>query len=187
MNPFAETALVAFLLAGGTNAAGIYQPQPQPTVQEVPQAIPKIDVGDIPPPAAAQRNKPREVSREGIEYLQRLRKNTPFGTNDFDLAALAGRHGIAPRAHHQGRQAHSHDRSARFPVNGSWRPARTPICGCCICTAAASSRGRADSISRWRRTSRRRPSVPCSSPTTGWHRSTASPPGSTIVSAPTNG
>ena len=30
----------------------------------------------------------KEVSRESIEYLQRLRKNTPFGTNDFDLAAL---------------------------------------------------------------------------------------------------
>jgi hypothetical protein len=30
----------------------------------------------------------REVSRAGIEYLKRLRKNTPFGTNDFNLAAL---------------------------------------------------------------------------------------------------
>lgn len=30
----------------------------------------------------------REVSREGIEYLQKLRKGTPFGTNDFNLEAL---------------------------------------------------------------------------------------------------
>ena len=31
----------------------------------------------------------REVSREGVEYLEKLRKNrTPFGTNDFDLKAL---------------------------------------------------------------------------------------------------
>ena len=30
----------------------------------------------------------REVSPEGVAYLERLRKNTPFGTNDFDLAAL---------------------------------------------------------------------------------------------------
>src|ERR1700730_13703417 len=30
----------------------------------------------------------REVSREGIEYLIKLRKNTPFGTKDFNLAAL---------------------------------------------------------------------------------------------------
>lgn len=31
----------------------------------------------------------REVSREGVDYLQKLRTNrTPFGTNDFNLAAL---------------------------------------------------------------------------------------------------
>lgn len=30
----------------------------------------------------------REISSEGVAYLERLRKNTPFGTNDFDLAAL---------------------------------------------------------------------------------------------------
>jgi acetyl esterase/lipase len=30
----------------------------------------------------------REVSHESVEYLKRLRKNTPFGTNDFDLKAL---------------------------------------------------------------------------------------------------
>src|SRR6266852_1775320 len=30
----------------------------------------------------------REVSREGSDYLQKLRKRTPFGTSDFNLAAL---------------------------------------------------------------------------------------------------
>src|SRR5277367_6403082 len=30
----------------------------------------------------------REVSREGIEYLEKLRQGTPFGTNDFNLGAL---------------------------------------------------------------------------------------------------
>jgi monoterpene epsilon-lactone hydrolase len=30
----------------------------------------------------------RDVSPEGIKYLQRLKKNTPFGTNDFNLTAL---------------------------------------------------------------------------------------------------
>ena len=42
----------------------------------------------------------KEVSRESIEYLQRLRKNTPFGTNDFDLAALRAGMGSrrAPKA-----------------------------------------------------------------------------------------
>jgi acetyl esterase/lipase len=38
--------------------------------------------------AYAVEDKQRAVSRESIEYLQGLRKNTPFGTKGFDLAAL---------------------------------------------------------------------------------------------------
>ncbi len=38
----------------------------------------------------------REVSREGVEYLEKLRKNrTPFGTNEFNLEAL--RRGMGSR------------------------------------------------------------------------------------------
>jgi acetyl esterase/lipase len=40
---------------------------------------------------AADDNRPQTkppVSRESVEYLQKLRKNTPFGTNGFDLAGL---------------------------------------------------------------------------------------------------
>jgi len=40
--------------------------------------------GDQPLPAEL----PRSISREGVEYLQRLRKNTPFGTAGFDLKEL---------------------------------------------------------------------------------------------------
>lgn len=32
--------------------------------------------------------KAKKVSPEGIEYLEKLRKRTPFGTNEFDMAAL---------------------------------------------------------------------------------------------------
>ena len=40
------------------------------------------------PPAVPELMK-REVSREGVEYLEKLRTNrTPFGTNEFDLKAL---------------------------------------------------------------------------------------------------
>ncbi|MCC7424493.1 MAG: alpha/beta hydrolase [Planctomycetaceae bacterium] len=42
----------------------------------------------IPPPAGKPAGTPRAVSPEGVAYLQRLRKNTPFGTNQFDLKAL---------------------------------------------------------------------------------------------------
>lgn len=37
---------------------------------------------------AAHDAASRPVSRESVEYLQRLLRNTPFGTNGFDLAAL---------------------------------------------------------------------------------------------------
>ena len=43
--------------------------------------------GDIPQAAVPELMK-RAVSPEGIAYLQKLRKNTPFGTNEFDLKAL---------------------------------------------------------------------------------------------------
>jgi monoterpene epsilon-lactone hydrolase len=36
----------------------------------------------------------REVSPEGIEYLQKLRKRTPFGTNDFNLSGLRAGMGL---------------------------------------------------------------------------------------------
>ena len=64
------------------------QPQAKATVQKDSAAIPKRDNGDIPPRSGAPEDKPRAVSREGVEYLQKLRKNTPFGTNGFDLEAL---------------------------------------------------------------------------------------------------
>ena len=51
-------------------------------------SIPGIDISDIPPPAKVAGSKQRSISRESVEYLQKLRKNTPFGTNDFDLKAL---------------------------------------------------------------------------------------------------
>ncbi len=36
----------------------------------------------------AEDARPRTVSPEGSTYLERLRKNTPFGTNGFDLTGL---------------------------------------------------------------------------------------------------
>src|ERR1043166_7527868 len=54
----------------------------------------------VPAHAAAQSPVPelmkREVSREGAEYLQKLKKNrVPFGTNGFNLEAL--RQGMGSR------------------------------------------------------------------------------------------
>src|SRR5205823_4477097 len=47
----------------------------------------KLPLAELLEPAVAELKR-RVVSREGIAYLARLRKNTPFGANDFNLAAL---------------------------------------------------------------------------------------------------
>lgn len=45
-------------------------------------------VGDNPPPSGVSAEKPRVVSQEGAAFLEKLRKNTPFGTTNFDLTGL---------------------------------------------------------------------------------------------------
>ncbi|HMC66338.1 MAG TPA: alpha/beta hydrolase fold domain-containing protein [Gemmataceae bacterium] len=88
MKRFSGTALLVCVVAVGAYAVDDDHLQPKASVQKDSTAIPNVDKGDIPPPSGAQADKPRTVSRESIEYLQRLRKNTPFGTKGFDLAAL---------------------------------------------------------------------------------------------------
>ena len=48
-------------------------------------AIPNVEKRDI---AARADGKPRTISPEGVAYLDKLRKRTPFGAKEFDLAAL---------------------------------------------------------------------------------------------------
>jgi acetyl esterase/lipase len=50
--------------------------------------IPGVDPGDIPPPKGSPSGTPRTVSPEGRAYLERLQKNTPFGTVNFDMEGL---------------------------------------------------------------------------------------------------
>ncbi|MFN0019618.1 MAG: alpha/beta hydrolase [Pirellulaceae bacterium] len=67
-------------------AAGAYAVDDSPSPAS--SIIPGVEIGDIPPPARPAAGKEREVSAEGVAYLQRLRKNTPFGTNSFDFKGL---------------------------------------------------------------------------------------------------
>jgi acetyl esterase/lipase len=60
------TALLLFMVAVGAYAAADNSPQP----------------------SGVAADKPRTVSPEGLAFLERLRKNTPFGTNGFDLQGL---------------------------------------------------------------------------------------------------
>ena len=77
------TALLVCLVALGAFAA-----LDKPPAQKDPAAIPNVDKGDITPRSRATDDKPRTPSPESVEYLQKLRKRTPFGTKDFDLAGL---------------------------------------------------------------------------------------------------
>jgi len=88
MKRFSGTALLVCVVAVGAYAVDDNQPQPKATVQKDSAAIPKRDNGDIPSRSGAPEDKQRAVSQESVEYLQKLRKNTPFGTKGFDLAAL---------------------------------------------------------------------------------------------------
>lgn len=93
MKRLCGTALLIFVVAVGACTAADNPPQPQVPFPNVPvqtdfAASSKPDNGDAPPPSGASADKPRTISPEGIAYLQRLSKNTPFGTADFDLKGL---------------------------------------------------------------------------------------------------
>ena len=64
------------------------QPQPEAAVQNDSAALPKKDNGNAAPGSGGSRTDQRAVSQESIEYLRALRRNEPFGTKGFDLAAL---------------------------------------------------------------------------------------------------
>ena len=88
MKRFARIALLFLLVAIGADAFADHVAQPKGTADKNAAAITGTDARDIPPPAGAPPGTPRTVSREGADYLQKLRRNTPFGTTDFNLEQL---------------------------------------------------------------------------------------------------
>jgi monoterpene epsilon-lactone hydrolase len=88
MRQLAAKVLWAWTIAIGASAASGHEPPASADAQDESSTIPGVDARDIPPPADARQGQKRVVSREGIQYLERLRKNTPFGANGFDLEAL---------------------------------------------------------------------------------------------------
>ena len=88
MKKYAGVVLLVCVIAVRAYAVDDHLPQPRKTAEEHSQTIPKKDDSDVPSFVAAPDGKPRTVSREGAEYLERLKKGTPFGTADFNLDAL---------------------------------------------------------------------------------------------------
>lgn len=80
-------ALMVFVVAAVANAPADDR-TPNATVPKVTVPTHKRDDGASTSPSGAQAEPKRRVSRESVEYLQKLRKNTPFGTTNFDLAQL---------------------------------------------------------------------------------------------------
>ncbi|MDP7301962.1 MAG: alpha/beta hydrolase [Pirellulaceae bacterium] len=95
-------ALLVCVIAATAYAVDDHQPRPRIPAQEHSQAIPKQDNGDVPPPSVAPERKPRAVSREGIEYLEKRRKGTPFGSAGFDLQGLRAGMGTRNEPHIEG-------------------------------------------------------------------------------------
>ena len=88
MKRFAGTALIVFVVTLGVYAVADDPPQPKATAHKNSAVIPDTGNADVPLSSGTPEGKPRAVSREGAEYLERLRKGTPFGTVDFNLEAL---------------------------------------------------------------------------------------------------
>ena len=80
------TWLLFSIVAVGSHAAD--EPQSKPASTRVSAAVVDTESGEIPPSPGAPQDKPRAVSQAGVEYLQKLRRNTPFGTNGFNLDSL---------------------------------------------------------------------------------------------------
>ena len=101
MKRFAGMALLVCVITESAYAVYDHQPQPRKSAQEHSQAIAKED-SDLPPPSVALAGKPRAVSREGVAYLEKLRKGTPFGTVNFDLQGLRAGMGARNEPHIEG-------------------------------------------------------------------------------------
>ena len=102
MKKLAGTALLVCAMTISAYAADDRQSQRRSAVQETCQAIHTDENGDVPSPLLAPDGKPRTVSREGVEYLENLRKGTPFGTVDFNLEALRAGMGTRNEPHIEG-------------------------------------------------------------------------------------
>jgi epsilon-lactone hydrolase len=101
MQKLSEMILLLCVLTASAHAVDDHVPQHEPA-QEFSQAIPEVDAADVAPRQVPSEGIPQSVSREGAEYLEKLRKGTPFGTVDFSLEALRMGMGVRNEPHIEG-------------------------------------------------------------------------------------
>ncbi|MBC8290884.1 MAG: alpha/beta hydrolase [Planctomycetes bacterium] len=78
--------IALFLCVLVANAFAVAEQQPERPSRA--QANSSKDRGEVTALPKTRDGKPRVVSQEGAEYLERRRKSTPFGTVNFDLQGL---------------------------------------------------------------------------------------------------
>jgi len=83
------TALLVFVVAFGSSVVADGQPPPQtPVVRSL------IETASTASSQQGNGDKLRTVSPEGAAFLERLSKNTPFGSTNFDLQSLRAGMGV---------------------------------------------------------------------------------------------
>lgn len=88
MNRILAAALPFAMVSFGTLASDDDPRRARATAPAASQRLSKDQPGKSSTSLPNSDLKPRVVSREAVDYLQRLRKNTPFGARDFSLQAL---------------------------------------------------------------------------------------------------
>ncbi len=90
MKHLAGTVLLALAVAAVADSIPDLTKQLNGTNQPSSTAIAGVESRDIPPPTGTSAGKQRTVSQRGIDYVQALRKNAPFGATGFNLEGLRG-------------------------------------------------------------------------------------------------
>ncbi|MDA1229857.1 MAG: alpha/beta hydrolase fold domain-containing protein, partial [Planctomycetota bacterium] len=88
MKNFPGMILLLCVLTSIAYATDEHPAQRRKPAQKFSQANHKEDSTGVSCRSVASDEKPKAVSQEGVEYLERLMKGTPFGTVDFNLEAL---------------------------------------------------------------------------------------------------
>ena len=102
MKKFLGMALRIFLITGSAYATDNHQPHQRKIAQKLTQVIHDADDGDGPSAPVTPEWNPQKVSQEGVAYLEKLSKGTPFGTTDFNLEGLRAGMGTRNEPHLDG-------------------------------------------------------------------------------------
>ena len=186
-----KRVILPALLVFGAAVGGyfFYENRNRPEATDPPDPAPIVKRGtwEVPPPLAPPEEKPKAVSQEGIDYLQKLRTNrTPFGTTSFDLVGL--RAGMGSRREPKNKDVKLiRVKVGEVPCEWVVAPGADPNLRLLYIHGGGFVSGSGGYYLTLAAHISAAANVPCCSPTIGSRRSTAFPPGSTTAFALTTG